>query len=66
MADYAQTQFSDGEPGFDFIRYLGSSVLEVMGDTQTNRWIIDQIMSVEAPVITEKIRTSFENLLDTG
>jgi len=66
MADYAQTQFSDGEPGFDFIRYLGSSVLEVMGDTQTNRWVIDQIMSVEAPVITEKIRTSFENLLDTG
>lgn len=66
MADYAQTRFSDGEPGFDFIRYLGNSVLEVMGETQTNRWVIDQIMSIEAPAITEKIRTSFENLLDTG
>lgn len=66
MADYAQTHFIDGEPGFDLVRYLGSLVLEVMGETQTNRWVMDQIMAIEAPLIIDRIRASFENLLETG
>ena len=66
LADYSQTSFIDGEPGYDLLRYLGSRVLEVMGETPTNRWVIDQIMSIEAPLIAEKMGASFANLLETG
>lgn len=61
--DYAGLTFEDGEPGFDFLRYLGNRVLHVMGEDQTNRWVLDQIVAVEAPHIAEKIRASVLNLL---
>ena len=61
--DYATLTFDDGEPGFDFLRYLGSKVLGVLGEDQTNRWVLDQIVAVEAPEIAEKITKSVFNLL---
>jgi hypothetical protein len=63
LNDYATLTFEDGEPGFDFLRYLGSRVVGVLGDDQTNRWVLDQIVAVEAPEIAEKIRKSVLNLL---
>jgi hypothetical protein len=55
--------FTDGEPGFDFLRYLGAKVLAVLGEDQTNRWVMDQIVAIEAPEIAGKIRKSIFNLL---
>ncbi len=63
LSDYATLSFEDGEPGFDFLRYLGAKVLGVMGEDQTNRWVLDQVVSVEAPEVAEKIRKSVFNLL---
>lgn len=63
LDDYATLTFDDGEPGFDFLRYLGSKVLGVLGEDQTNRWVLDQIVAVEAPEIAEKITKSVFNLL---
>ena len=63
LSDYATLTFEDGEPGFDFLRYLGAKVLGIMGDDQTNRWVLDQIVTVEAPEVAEKIRESVFNLL---
>lgn len=62
LAEYAATSFADGEPGFDFLRLFGSRVLEVMGDSQTNRWVMDQVMIVAAPELTEKLSASMDNL----
>lgn len=61
--DYAQMSFTDGEPGFDFLRYLGARVLSVLGEDQTNRWVLDQIVAIEAPEIADRIRKSIFNLL---
>ena len=66
LADYSETDFVNDEPGYELLRYLGSCVLEIMGETQTNRWVMDQIMTIEAPLIIEKMRASFDNLLETG
>lgn len=63
LDDYANLTFSDGEPGFDFLRYLGAKVLGVLGDDQTNRWVLDHVVAVEAPEVAEKIRASVLNLL---
>ena len=63
LEDYATLTFSDGEPGFDFLRYLGRKVLNVLGEDQTNRWVLDQVVALEAPEIAEKIKNSVFNLL---
>lgn len=62
LDDYAELSFEHGEPGYDLLRYFGRCVLDVMGETQTNRWVIDQITEIEAPELADKIRASFENL----
>jgi len=63
LADYAKCSFGDGEPGFDALRYLGDRVLKVMGENQTNRWVLDHVMTIEAPEIAEKIAKSVTDLL---
>jgi len=45
-----------------FVRYLGNQVLRVMGEDQTNRWVMDQVMTIEPPDVTDKLRTSMQNL----
>jgi hypothetical protein len=65
LADYAHLSFED-EPGFDFLRYLGAQVLTLMGETQTNRWVIDQVMSIDGPEVFDKLTGAVANLFDTG
>lgn len=60
---YAGLSFEDGEPGFDFLRYLGAKVLGVLGQDQTNRWVLDQIVAIDAPALAATIRKSVFNLL---
>lgn len=61
--DYSTLMLEDGEPRFDFLRYFGAKVLGVLGDDQTNRWVLDQIVAVEAPEVAEKVKKSLFNLL---
>ena len=63
LEDYSTLTFEAGEPGFDFLRYAGARVLGVLGDDQTNRWVLDQVIAVEAPEIAAKIKKSVLNLL---
>lgn len=65
MQDYAEFKFRDNEPGYDFLRYFGSRVLAVLGDSQTNKWVIDEIMEKAGPAAVKHIRDSVENLLET-
>lgn len=63
LSDYAKLSFRNSEPGYDFLRYFGAQVLKIMGEDQTNRWVIDQIMDVEAPDVFNKLKSSMGNLL---
>ena len=63
LSDYANFSFADQEPGFDCLRYVGDRVLRVMGNDQTNRWVIDQVMEISAPRMVADLRKSLENLL---
>lgn len=64
-ADYSGLGF-DQAPGYDFLRYFGQTILGLMGETQTNRWVIDQIMDIDGPGSFEKFRGALANLLDTS
>ncbi|MEE9319649.1 MAG: hypothetical protein V3U76_04315 [Granulosicoccus sp.] len=62
FAEYAQCKYDAGQPGFDALRYFGSSVLQIMGEDQTNRWVIDQIIAIDAQELVEQTTKSFNRL----
>ena len=66
LEDYAGLSFVNGEPGFDMLRYLGNRVLGIMGDDQTNRWVLDQVMSISGPEAFGKVQKALQDLLHTG
>ena len=61
-SDYAELSF-DATPGYDFYRYLGHQVLEQMGETQTNRWVIDQVMDKDGPEVYKQLKRIVRNLI---
>ena len=65
LSHYAGTTFADGEPGFDMLRCFGDGVLQAIGTSQTNRWILDQVMEISAPAVHERLAPAFRNRLDT-
>jgi len=52
--EYSEFEFRDGRPSYPAMRYLGHVVLGLLGDDQTNRWVIDQVMEIDAPAIVDQ------------
>ena len=59
---YATFEYKGAEPSFDCLRYLGNNVMLVLGDDQTNRWVIDQIIAIDAPELIDQIDRSLNRL----
>ena len=53
--DYAQFEYVDREPGYACVRYFGSKVSEAMASSD-NKWVIEQMMEIEAPEMVRCIR----------
>jgi len=63
---YAECSFDENTgPGFDFMRYCSHMLLDVMAE-HDRAWIVDQIMSVEAPEAVERLRQVIDNLVKTA
>ncbi len=61
--DYAGFDYDPQDLNFAFVRYLGHAMEAVMtGDDQ--QWIIDQMMSVEAPEAIATLEKAMKGLLD--
>jgi len=54
LANYAECSFENGEPGYDFIRYLGQTIAEIMSASD-GKWVVEQVIDIEAPSVVEKI-----------
>ena len=63
LTDYAELSFENDRPGYDNLRYFGSRVLRIMGESQTNKWVIDQIMDRAGPEAVKHLAKSVRNLL---
>ena len=61
---YAEFDYGEDGPSFSFTRYLGYCMEQVM-DERDSYWIIDQMMSIEAPEAVEMVYKTLRNLLDT-
>lgn len=66
MAEYAATAFRDNRPGFECLRCLGARVLAIMGNTQVNRWVIDQVMEIDAPAAVDHLQQAMDNLFGSA
>jgi len=51
-------------PDFNFVRYLGSRLTATM-PPKDSRWVLDQVMEVEAPEAVKVVQSAFHNLLST-
>ena len=53
--DYAGFEYRNGEPGFPCVRFFATNVSDAMAGSG-NRWVIEQIMDIEAPEMVRLIR----------
>lgn len=63
--DYATFGFSESGPDFDFVRYCAHQLLDE-ADASDRAWLVDQIISIEAPAAIETLKPLLENLVATA
>jgi hypothetical protein len=66
VSEYSQASFADEQPGFELLRCFGEKILTVMGSTQVNRWVKDQVMTVDAPEAVENLKMGMDNLFGSA
>ncbi|MDO8350951.1 MAG: hypothetical protein Q7S94_07345 [Gallionella sp.] len=62
--EYADFDYGADGPSFHFSRYLGFCMEQVM-DKQDSFWIIDQMMSIEAPKAVEMTEKTMRDLFES-
>lgn len=62
----AYADFSHGPqgPDFGFVRYLGHRI-EIIMPAKDQRWVIDQVMAIEAPEALQMVQRAMEGVLST-
>ena len=63
IPDYSDLNYGEDGPGYRFMRYFGEKVLALVGEEKANKWVIDQVMEVEAPAATATLRKNLVALL---
>jgi hypothetical protein len=62
--EYAGLNYGEDGPSYPFMRHLGYEIQQVMGESQENRWVIDQVMDKDGPEIDREIRRAIGNLFE--
>jgi hypothetical protein len=61
--EYSRGSFEDGKPGYSLLRMFGENIRQIMGNDQTNKWTIDQIMDVDGPLLVGKMADSLNSII---
>ncbi|MCY4150475.1 MAG: hypothetical protein OXD44_07850 [Gammaproteobacteria bacterium] len=56
-------KYVDQQPGYEMYRLLGSRIRDILGEDQTNKWVIDQIMEIDGPEIFDLFYKSCSKLV---
>ena len=62
MNALSEFRFIDREPSFEMYRLLGAQIQQLLGHSQTNKWVIDQVMQIDGPEAFEIFLKSFDKL----
>lgn len=60
--EYSELGFAEDGPSYPFMRHLGYEIQQIMGASQENRWVIDQVMDKDAPEVYKQIKRILRNL----
>lgn len=66
FAEYADTRFTDAGPDYSAFRCLGAQIQQVMGTSQTNKWVLQHVIDVDAPQAVSQFLQAMDNLFRTG
>ncbi len=66
LAEYSETSFPDNRPGYVLLRCFGEKVLTIMGSSQVNKWVIDQVMDIDAPDAIDQLDQAMRNLFGSA
>ena len=62
--EYADFGYDENGPDYGFYRYLAYCISEIMSDDDS-KWIIDQMISIEAPDAVKMVDKTLRNLNET-
>ena len=62
LGEYAACSFDEEGPGYDFKVLLGQHAARLMAPGE-EKWVVEQVVDVEAPRVLEKLMPMVENLL---
>jgi hypothetical protein len=62
--EYSELNYTSDGPSYPFMRHLGYEIQQIMGDSQENRWVIDQVMDRDGIEIDREIRRAISNLFE--
>ena len=62
---YSRLEYRDGEPGHACVRLFASQVAEAMA-ASGNKWVVEQMMEVEAPEMVRVMKRLLEQALETA
>jgi hypothetical protein len=60
--EYADFSYTEKGPDFAFFRYVAFCMDQVVMDEKDTGWIIDQMMSIEAPEAVDMVEKTFRDL----
>ena len=63
-AEYSELGFTAEGPSYPFLRHLGYEIQQVMGASQENRWVIDQVMDKDGPEVYKQLKRIVRNLIN--
>ena len=64
--DYNQHPAHEGNPGYGLLRSFGGHVQKRMGTSQTNRWVMDQVITIDGPKAADNLFQSIDRLLKSA
>jgi hypothetical protein len=62
---YAGFEYPGGEPGFPCLRFFAAKVDDAMASSN-NKWVVEQIMEIEAPEMVRLIKKLVDQTVDTA
>ncbi len=61
---YAHGVFDGDEPGYAARRLLGNRIQDIMGQSQTNKWVIQQIIDIDSLDAADQVTRGIKPLLN--
>ena len=65
FGEYAGFEYPGGEPGYPCLRFFATRVSDVMASSD-NKWVVEQIMDIEAPEMVRVIRKLVDQAANTA